>query len=223
MEALNSVVLWRDEAFHKIREVAESSLCVESAIHKLGLDVTYRSFLCTVEPNGADPNVQRWASSFSETCARLGNMNKYGSNTARMEFRLKSADPSQAISRNLDHILPFALGWMLPGKAMLHDVVFDDRLAAWSLQTLLPVDWMECCLVTVRTPRTRQVRIAYITSTDAYLLRGLIVFGREQYLRKRGLFSKPTYGINDLDDLALAMEETARYHGWKVKQLQMPG
>lgn len=223
MEVLSSVVLWRNEPFSEIRSMVDSSLRIAKVSAELGVDVAHRSILCAIQPNETQPNVQEWASAFSLSCAKLGKTNTSSLDRPRAEFELVSVDPSEALSNNLDHILAFALSYMfMGGSAILHDIPFDDQLAAWSLKTFLPIDWRECCLVSVRSSRPKRVRLAYIPAINAYVRGGLFQFRREQYFRKHGLFSKPTYGINNLDDLVSAMEEVAAYHGWKVKQLQLP-
>ncbi len=221
MKVLSSVVLWRDEPFSRIRRMVDSSLCIAEVAAELGIDVAYRSILCAIEPNEAQPNVQEWATDFKWRCAKFGKIDASGWDNQRAEFKLISADPSQALSNNLNHILAFALSDMFMGSAILHDMQFNNHLASWILKTLLPIDFTKCCLVSVRVSRPKRVRLAYLPSVDANVRGGLFDFERKHYLRKHGFFSKPTYGINTLDDLVSAMEEVAAYHKWNVKQIEL--
>jgi hypothetical protein len=220
--SLNSLILWRNEPFEDIRRVTESSLRVASAIDATGVALAHRVLLCTLDSNGVGSEVQSWADTFGSACSRVNTRNSLGgADRLPVQFEFVVGDQQLALSDQLDSIMSFAVGYLAPtGMLMIHDVEFDDALARWAVKNLIPLDWKECCLASVRARQSKQVGIAYVTSVQAYLLNGLATFGSEHRVRSGGFFRKSSYGINRVDDLAWAMGKVAASHGWRTKELQ---
>jgi hypothetical protein len=146
----------------------------------------------------------------------------------RVDFRLVVAtDP---LSMHLHDILRYALCEMMTGGCLLLDIPLNRTIAEFLVRELVSIPKLSCSLASVESGSPKAIHIAYVPLVDTYLTRGgMLIFDQRHYWRGRGIFRKPKFGIDTIDDLASAMEAVSRELGqssgspaWNVRRLKLP-
>jgi len=169
MALVSSIVIWSGEPFEAIRTTVESCICLDDAFAQSEFSVThYTSVFATVSQNTNNPRVRQWGEEFTQKCDARG-----------LEFLAVSfdaSDPMQALSSDKNHLLTSSLRY-LGDRVILHDIPLDRAMAKWAVRKFLSIGWpTDDCLVVVSTPPDGAIHLAFCTSREAYLERGLLVF-----------------------------------------------
>ena len=221
---LSMVVLWRDGPFSGVKGVAESIFELAEASKRLGGKTELRSFLCTLPSNSEPPEVQEWAASMKARCTGYGVRER---ERPVVDFKLVVAQ--QPISTHLHDIFRYVIGNIYIGGCLLVDIPLNRSLAEYCINELVTIQPLDCSLVCGESGKPKAIHLAYIPALDTYVRGGLLIFHERHYWRRHGLFRKPTFGINTLDDFASAMEvitgELRKSSGspcWNVRRVKLP-
>ena len=207
MSLFSSIVIWSEESFETIQALVESSTKLNKAINESRISVIrYNSILSTIFNNTENTIVQQWCENFTQKCKNQG-----------FDFRAVRFDltkPWQIISSSKEHLLSSTVNYM-NDRVIFHDISFDDELAKFTVKKLFTIGWpTNDCLVLVKIPPDNAVHLAFCTSKQAYLEKGLLMFFSTDYE------TLDQYPITSLDDLCVLMSNVARRNGWGVKYLK---
>jgi len=209
MALVSSIVIWTDEPPAAIRAMVESGVVLHNALEQSGFCVTrYTSVLSSTVQQTRARQVQQWVAEFTETSAAHG-----------FEFlavRFDPNDPHQTLSSGKQHLFASSL-FSIGDRIILHDIPFDDAMAAWAVNIFLSIGWpTHDCLVVVTTPPDDAIHLAFCTSSEAYLQMGLLSFTSADY------HALGHSTVSSLDELCHLMISAARRNGWGVKHLCWP-